>query len=319
MPTFEALYLESAADARPRDTHNPKPPPILVVDDSGFSQRFTGRLIKTGTGREVLCASHGAQALEMIAESEPAAVVTDLCMPVMDGLELVQAIRSNHPRVPVILMTAFGSEEVAMRALKAGAANYLPKRFLANELVVTLERILAVAAGDRDRRNVLSHQTECLRKFEVGNDLNLIVPLIGLIQEDFDSFAIGDDTARVRIAVALLEALSNAVYHGNLECSSDLRQDDEQNFYDLADQRRLAEPYRSRRVLVESKTDRNETRVVIRDDGPGFDTTCLERPFDPDVFMRVGGRGMILIRTFLDEVTHNAEGNEITLVKRKSA
>src|SRR4051794_40460387 len=91
--------------------------PIMVVDDSRVSQRLAGRLIQNGTGRAVVYANNGTQALALIKEVEPSIVLTDLQMPGMDGLELVGAIRSDFPRIPVILMTAYGSEEAAMLAL----------------------------------------------------------------------------------------------------------------------------------------------------------------------------------------------------------
>ena len=58
-----------------------------------------------------------------------------------------------------------------------------------------------------------------------------------------------------------------------------------------------------------------EVRFVIRDEGPGFDQSRLADPTDPENWERVGGRGLLLIRTFMDEVWHNPAGNEITLVK----
>ena len=64
-------------------------------------------------------------------------ILTDLVMPDMEGLELVRRVRAEHPQIPVILVTAYGSEDVAMQALRAGAANYIPKKQLARDLVPT--------------------------------------------------------------------------------------------------------------------------------------------------------------------------------------
>ena len=292
-------------------------PPILLVDDSRAAQHLASRLIQNGTGRTVVCANNGNQGLALIDQIHPALVVTDLQMPEMDGIELVKAIRAAHPQIPVILMTAYGSETAAMQALSAGAANYVPKKNLITNLVNTIQPLLAMVAGNWQRRRVLSYQKSLTRSFELDNDPLLLPPLIDLIREDFDSFAIGDETSGIRLAVALQESLANALYHGNLECGTDLRQDDEKIFYDLANQRRWSDPYRSRQIHITSKIDHREVRIVIRDEGPGFDTSSIDKPFDPEDLMKVGGRGMILIRTFLDEYFHNSLGNEITLIKRK--
>ena len=72
-------------------------------------------------------------------------VLTDLNMPEMNGLQLVEAARGDFPAVPVVLMTALGSEEIAVEALQKGAASYVPKRNLAQDIADTLDRVVAVA------------------------------------------------------------------------------------------------------------------------------------------------------------------------------
>lgn len=316
MVQFAPSSRTSPATPQAKEGREGDDAPILVVDDTPVSRLLAGGLISRGTGRSVVYAEDGMQALERIAAEAPAAVVTDLQMPEMDGLQLVEAIREKYPRIPVILMTAYGSEQVALRALQAGAASYVPKKSLARELVVTIRQVLELVAGNRTRQRLLACQAARMARYEIENDPSLLPPLIAFLQEDMLAFGIGDDTARMRAGVALQESLANALFHGNLECSSDLRQEDERVFYRQADQRRELEPYRGRRIHVESAVDREGATFVIRDEGPGFNVSSLNKPFDPEDLMRVGGRGMLLIRTFMDDVSHNETGNVITLVKR---
>ena len=63
--------------------------------------------------------------------------------------------------------------------------------------------------------------------------------------------------------------------------------------------------------------DRTQATFVIRDDGPGFDLNSLPDPTDPENLLKPSGRGLLLIRTFMDEVSHNSTGNQITLVRRR--
>src|SRR5262245_24318377 len=107
---------------------------ILIVDDNAMDRVTAGRLVEKGNGLKPLFAEDGKQALAAIARDAPDLVLTDLLMPDMDGLELVKVVRERHPLVPVILMTNFGSEEIAIQALKKGAASYVPKRNLARDL-----------------------------------------------------------------------------------------------------------------------------------------------------------------------------------------
>ena len=74
-------------------------------------------------------------------------------------------------------------------------------------------------------------------------------------------------------------------------------------------------PYRSRRVRIRATLSRSEAVYVIEDEGPGFDPATLPVHTDPANLERIGGRGLMLIRTFMDEVEHNEKGNRITLRK----
>ena len=86
---------------------------------------------------------------------------------------------------------------------------------------------------------------------------------------------------------------------------------------DLLQQRRREKPYLTRRVYVTVKESPAEAVYTIRDEGPGFDPSKLPDPTDPSNLDRVSGRGLLLIRTFMDRVHHNKTGNEITMVKRR--
>jgi anti-sigma regulatory factor (Ser/Thr protein kinase) len=127
-----------------------------------------------------------------------------------------------------------------------------------------------------------------------------------------------DQAERIRVGVALEEALLNAIYHGNLEVSSELRQQGETPYYRLADERRRQPPYRDRQVHFGIAVSRTQAVFDVRDEGPGFDPTALPDPTDPANLERASGRGLLLIRTFMDEVRFNATGNQITLVKHRA-
>src|SRR5436853_4700871 len=92
----------------------------LVVDDSPMDRLLAGSLLQNLGGWTVLTATNGVEALELLKSETPDIVLTDLQMPEMDGLQLVQAVRSTYPMVPVILMTSHGSEDIAIQALKSG-------------------------------------------------------------------------------------------------------------------------------------------------------------------------------------------------------
>jgi CheY-like chemotaxis protein len=290
---------------------------VLVVDDSAVDRTLAGGLLKKDESLSPLYACNGREALSIIARESPDIVVTDLQMPEMDGLELVEAIRRDSPSLPVILMTAYGSEETAIKALRMGATNYVAKRNLARELIAIVRGILEIARSDRSQRQILGCLTQTESCYEIDNEAAIIPALLDQLGTGVMRMQLCDRNGWIRIAVALREALVNAIYHGNLELKSQLLEEDEAEFARLQQDRMRAPPYSNRRVYVTARETRTEVTYIVRDGGPGFDPATLPDPTDPANLDRRSGRGLFLIRTFMDEVRHNQVGNEITLVKRR--
>jgi CheY-like chemotaxis protein/anti-sigma regulatory factor (Ser/Thr protein kinase) len=291
---------------------------VLVAEDSR-TQAQQIRMLLEEASFEVETASHGVEALACMRRVAPDIVLTDLEMPQMNGLELVEAVRKEFGCVPVVLMTAHGSEEIAALALSKGAASYIPKVYLTQDIVPTLDRILALTAVKTQN----FHALECLAQsefhFVLNNDPSLVPPVIGYLDEVLNFLKLCDATERMRIAVALQEACLNAMYHGNLEVNSSLRQEDETVYHDLIKTRRAQEPFQNRRVYVDVNITPAEATYTIRDEGNGFDPSVLPDPSKPENLEKVGGRGILLIRTFMDLVYHNETGNAITMTKRRVA
>lgn len=294
-------------------------PNILIVDDSPLDRLLVGGLLEKDGQFVIHYAAEGNAALEKLQEQEIDLVVTDLVMPGMDGLDLVATIRCRHPNVPVILMTSKGTEEIAVRALHAGAASYVPKRLLSQELVEIVRRVLAVSSRHQVKARLLGCMTEQQCSFVLGNDVNLIESLIAYLQEICVQMELCEQADVTRIGVALEEALVNALYHGNLEIGSELRGENDEAYYALVAKRRNEPPYRDRKIFVRAVFTRQEAAFVIRDQGPGFDLSKLPDPDDPSALERASGRGLLLMRAFMDEVSYDATGSAVTLIKRRKA
>src|SRR5262249_1712877 len=108
---------------------------ILVVDDNPIDRELARSVLEKRVGFHVEFAANGIEAVEHLEATTPLAIVTDLQMPEMDGLALVRAVHRRFPTIPVVLMTAHGSEQLAVEALVAGAADYVPKQRLAIDLL----------------------------------------------------------------------------------------------------------------------------------------------------------------------------------------
>jgi CheY-like chemotaxis protein len=291
-------------------------PWALIVDDNLIDQRMAGSFVQRTTNLKVKYAANGLQALQALAQGVPEIIVTDMQMPEMGGLELVDEIAANFASIPVILMTSQGSEEIAIEALRRGAASYVPKRSI-NSLAETLPQVLARAKVDRRKQELNQYLDKVHYSFVLENDPMLVQLLVGHLQEYVYGMKLCNQNEKTRIGVALEEAMLNGLYHGNLEVSSDLKQDGSDAFQRLAQDRRKALPYCDRRLFVGVNLTTSEARFEIRDEGPGFDPNSLPDPTDPENLLKASGRGILLIRTFMDEVQYSPTGNQMTMLKRR--
>ncbi len=112
---------------------------ILVVDDKQMMRDSVGTTLQRA-GYGVVVASDGNTALSMVAKHRPAAVITDLKMPEIDGLELLARLRQADDQLPVVLMTAYGSVNDAVAAMKKGAFDFIQKPFEGDQLVMVMRR-----------------------------------------------------------------------------------------------------------------------------------------------------------------------------------
>lgn len=289
---------------------------VLIVDDS-ITQRTHMAAILRDDGLEAETVSDAAEAISQIAKRPPSIVITDLEMPGMSGLDLVQTLRGTNPSLPVILTTSRGSEDVAADALRQGAASYVPKRLISRTLATVVRQVMSASEVIRSVRSMGKFATRSSITLCIGNDESLVAKVIARLELTLIELGTFDEGCRMQVAMALDEALLNAIVHGNLEVPSTLREEGDGSGYgNLIDERRNTEPYASRRVTVSLDATLESATFKIRDDGPGFDPQEICDATDEEHIDGMGGRGMLMIHAFMDQVTHNARGNELTLVKK---
>lgn len=173
---------------------------------------------------------------------------------------------------------------------------------MAHEHFQSTSRFTA-SAGQELRLSMPSH-----RRF--------ITPVVTMLQEFCERYGSVEKQELVRIGVALEEALVNSVVHGNLEISSSLRDQDDGSFEKMIALRQEKSPYRQRRVEVIARCWLGEVSFTITDEGTGFDPSGIPNPLDGDFANRLHGRGMLIMRSFMDSVVYNDTGNQVTLTKR---
>jgi CheY-like chemotaxis protein/anti-sigma regulatory factor (Ser/Thr protein kinase) len=275
-----------------------RPARILVVDDDPDIHVLLSTML-ADMRCQIDSACDGPSGLARLRSAPYDLVLTDVCMPGLDGLELLQRIKSEYPSTPVMVMTAQNTPENVARSLRDHAFTYFSKPFAASTVVDMVTRALESPAAPDDievlsaRPNWIALRLRC--KLEIADRL---VQFFRELQVELTAEQIAD------IAIAFRELLMNAIEHGG---RSDPQQEVEVAYIRI-----------SHAILY-----------YIRDPGPGFSFGNLPHaavsasPDDPfrhvevrsQSGMRPGGFGIFMTREIADELIYNEKGNEVLLVK----
>ena len=114
---------------------------IIVAEDEPLMQKTIALRLRKD-GHEVITTDNGREALELIATQNPDLVITDIMMPYASGLEIVGSIRSSGRKLPIIVLTAMGQENVVLEAFQLGADDFIAKPFSPNELSMRVKRLM---------------------------------------------------------------------------------------------------------------------------------------------------------------------------------
>jgi len=154
-------------------------------------------------------------------------------------------------------------------------------------------------------------------RFEIPNDHSETEDLLGRVNEELRRACFGDQSDVFRVTMALKEAVSNAIDHGNLELDSTLRDVHDPSYRELGDHRSQQQPYCDRRVYITVALTPDSLTLTVRDEGPGFDPAAVPDPSEIPHRQNAHGRGLMLIRSYMDHVAHDESGNTITMVRHR--
>ena len=160
---------------------------LLVVDDDAIERKLLQTLLGKVGGYHVVTAEDGASAIAQAAKVSPQTVILDMNLPDMNGLEILQKLKTSHPQVPVIMLTGVTDLQTAVKAIQQGAHNYLTKPFENDQLMIAVQNAV--------EKNELLAEMKQLRQ-KAGNSPSLgrilgkskaVQELIGQIQKVADS------------------------------------------------------------------------------------------------------------------------------------
>jgi anti-sigma regulatory factor (Ser/Thr protein kinase)/CheY-like chemotaxis protein len=228
--------------------------------------------------------------------------------------ERLRAWRQRSANVPCVVLTGESPWISGERALRADANGMLPWTDVESDLIPALQAILGAPAAASPDAAVSNRE---VLTFTIENNPELLPVIVSSVRQRIVSWPFQDSIELERVTVALSEALDNALYHGNLDLSSDLRQGSGQAWREESRARRTTLPYRDRRIRFQAIFDIRGAEFIIRDEGIGFDPAVLSDCTQMQNLERCSGRGLFLMKMYMDEMRFNATGNEITLQKHR--
>ncbi|QDV21927.1 ATP-binding response regulator [Aureliella helgolandensis] len=288
-------------------------PMILVADDSELDRMVIQEMLK----KEPLdwlveVVGSAEEAIALMREMAFDLVVTDVLMPGMSGIDLLNHVHRQPCRVPVIVISGQDDKSSAVEALRQGAASYVPKSELGSRLGETVKQVLDAARSEQGYQNLIGCANEMRYQFTFENDSNLIQPFIRLMQQMAGGMGLLCPEALTRFGIAIDEAMVNAMCHGNLELSQDEMVEVRSQLHtgariEVMEQRRQSPEFVDRRLHVAAGLSKEGIKVTIRDDGGGFPVS--------DAQHSGAHRGITIIENLVDKASYNSSGNELTLVK----
>jgi CheY-like chemotaxis protein len=296
---------------------------ILVVDDEQIIRNVLKRKLEQTTSFIVHTAADGVPALEIFKTEKIDLVISDLLMTEMNGIELLRSLKKINPRVPVIIVTGYGTLDDAIEAIHLGAEDFIKKPFDINEVIETIEKTFRKMAEEADQREIIKFITDEDIKLSIPNNFEYLNTVINYIFSHLRArWHVGDEDLH-DVKVCLYEALTNAFEHGNLEIPGEekvrLLEISQQSWRDFLVER-MGEPrYRDKKIHVVLKINDEILEVRIKDEGMGFNPAQRSAEVDPEQLFRSSGRGLLLIQSLMDEMQFNADGTEIMIGKKRVA
>jgi CheY-like chemotaxis protein/anti-sigma regulatory factor (Ser/Thr protein kinase) len=279
-------------------TDKPEAKRILIVDDDPDVHDIL-RIALLNTGRYLESAFDGLEGLRKFQEAHWDLVITDVIMPGLDGMELLERVRKIRPQTPVVVMTIDSTADKIVSAIRDNAFAWFAKPFTTRAVRDMVESALAAPRLERDIE-IISASPRWL-ELRLRCDLETATRALHFVREMEQGLS---ERERENVAMSFREILFNAVEHGGGNNPD---------------------------VYVTITYTRADGVLLfrVRDPGPGFSFEKLrhaavsnpagspaEHAINRDKLgMRPGGFGILLTRAFVDELLYNEKGNEALLIK----
>ncbi len=285
---------------------------ILLVDHSQVDRRLAVRRLESKLSWSVVTASSPEQGLEILEHLPCDLLIVSPAHCFEGSTILMRRARDIDPEFPVIILSDRIDEtrDVAKLCLQSQA--YVCKSEINEVLVNEVESVLNQERARQIEMKLMRRRISHRQEFAVENDTRFVSAIVEQLL-DAVSVVCVESASRMKIGIAVEEALLNAMIHGNLEVSSELREREDDSYQKLIAARRRNPLYGDRKVTVGVDVNRERVQFSIEDEGPGFDVVNLPDPSREDRLNVPSGRGIMMMRTLMDEVVFSDQGNKVVL------
>jgi response regulator of citrate/malate metabolism len=286
---------------------------VLIVDDDEAICEVLETFLSI-KGIHVRVVYNGKEAIKEISKNIYNIIFLDNYLPDIEGVNILKRGVLKKENCYVVFMTGGFHRGMIKETVKFGVNEILLKPFMIKEINNIIERAANFFQG-------VTNFKDAVQKIEVSeinivtdNNISIIKSLSKIIIRNVCDANFFDD--EMQLILAIYEVLANAIYHGNLELDSKLKEEEFEKFFNEADKRMKMSPYKDRKIFITSYFNKQFFKVVVRDEGKGFNWKMFMSDFNRGEELPYG-RGFLIIFSVFDEVTWNEQGNEITLVKYK--
>jgi DNA-binding response OmpR family regulator len=297
---------------------------LVVENDSDLAELISTILELEGFHPEI--AYDADEGLSKARESDFDLVISDVSLPDVSGLEFLKKLKVIRRDILVIMMTGSKDFNTAVKALNLGAVGFMVKPFTNYELKKQVEQIRTLSTNRRSRNfmfeNVIREKHEITIETGTLMDKENFVMFTTYLTEHFGAGTGLTAEKGMQYGLAIHEALRNAVEHGNLDISSKLKSRADGNdfgaAYDNLIKERIAKPeYAAKRIVIKFVRSPSQIELKIRDEGKGFDYKKAKHEQESRVSSGAEcvGRGLALIDAYMDKVSYNESGNEVSLIR----
>lgn len=235
-----------------------------------------------------------------------------------DAFEFIEKVRQKMPQAMFIVLTKDGKMKDAVEAFQSGAIDFIAKPVNVKDILSILTKFQSLTSYARMAYDVQEMVIEERRSFILPTDFYLINLFLDDLMQMIQNFPNFNKSELRGIRFSLYEMIVNAMEHGNLEINYEQKKsllEEFIDYYEYLESKSKEAPYRDRKVWFTYHYMNNKITFEITDEGPGFDVSNVPSPKDAENINNLNGRGILITKINMDEVTYNDKGNSVILVK----